>query len=61
MEPEPSLVAWRRVLVLELAPSGGSRRSPSGAALARGARPPAGAGAEQSEGSLAPRATVTGR
>jgi hypothetical protein len=29
-------------LVLELAPSGGSRRSPSGAALARGARPPAG-------------------
>jgi len=28
-------------LVPELAPSGGSRRSPSGAALARGARPPA--------------------
>jgi hypothetical protein len=39
VEPGPSLVAWRRVLVLEPAPSGGSRCSPSGAALARAARP----------------------
>jgi len=37
----------------------GSRRSPSGAALARGARPRP-CRAERSEGSLAPRATVTG-
>jgi hypothetical protein len=40
-EPGPFPRVEACVVVLELAPSGGSRRSPSGAALARGARPPA--------------------
>lgn len=60
-ETIPSAAAFEAAIGLFPAPSGGSLRSPSGAALARGARPLAKAGAEQSEGSLAPRATVTGR
>jgi hypothetical protein len=49
VEPGPSVrraEAWGRRLLRRL----GSRRLPSGAALARGARPPAGAGAERERG-----------